>query len=102
ALELLAGGDVDGALAVVTPGVREAFDSMTGRSTSEFMEAFAAAAPPTEHYFDTRPGERATFFADVHRALATYDGFIRDNLSWLGPWDIDLGDVLAPVRLSYG
>ena len=44
----------------------------------------------------------ASFFADLRRALDRYDGFIRDNLSWCGPWDFDLPDVTVPVRLSYG
>jgi pimeloyl-ACP methyl ester carboxylesterase len=101
ALELVAGGDIEGALAVLTPGVSEMFGPMARRSVAEFIEGFNAA-PPTEHYFDNRPEERATFLTDMHRALTTYDGFIRDNLSWLGSWDIDLGDVVAPVRLSYG
>lgn len=39
---------------------------------------------------------------DFRRALERYDGFVRDNLSWLGPWDCELHDVTAPVRLLYG
>jgi pimeloyl-ACP methyl ester carboxylesterase len=39
---------------------------------------------------------------DFQRAIATSDGFGRDNLSWLGPWDIDLAAIRAPVRLVYG
>ena len=27
---------------------------------------------------------------------------MRDNLSWSGPWDFDLGSVVVPVLLSYG
>ena len=102
ALQLLAAGDVDAAVAMVTAGVRRDFDAMRGLPASEFETAFRAMGPPTEHYLDTRPGDRKTFFEDVHRALARYDGFVRDNLSWSGPWDCDLGDVVAPVLLSYG
>jgi pimeloyl-ACP methyl ester carboxylesterase len=69
---------------------------------SEFEAAFSANWPTTEQYFDTRPDDRARFFADLRRALHRYDGFIRDNLSWCGPWDFDLREVAAPVRLSYG
>jgi pimeloyl-ACP methyl ester carboxylesterase len=102
ALALLAAGDVDAAVATVTAGVRRDFDSLTALPPGEFQWAFSAMFPPTEHYFDTRPEGRAMVFADAHRALARYDGFVRDNLSWNGPWDIDLGDVVAPVLLSYG
>ena len=102
ALELLAAGDADGAVAEVMPGVQRAFDGVRRLSGSEFAEAFATMTPPSEQYFDSRPVEGATMFADVHRALERYDGFIRDNLSWLGPWDIDLGAVVAPTQLHYG
>lgn len=102
ALELLAAGDVDAAVAMVTAGVRRGFDAMCRLPPSEFATAFSAGVPPAERYLDTRPGDRATFFGDVQRALARYDGFVRDNLSWSGPWDFDLNDVVAPVLLSYG
>jgi pimeloyl-ACP methyl ester carboxylesterase len=102
ALELLAAGDVDRAVAKVTTIVRRDLDAISRLSPNEFEEAFSALAPPTEHYFDTRPGDRATFYADVHRALARYDGYVRDTLSWSGAWDFDLRRVVAPVLLSYG
>lgn len=102
ALELLAAGEVDAAVAMVTAGVRRGFDAMCRLPASEFATAFSAGVPPGERYLDARPGDRTTFFGDVQRALARYDGFVRDNLSWSGPWDFDLGDVAAPVQLSYG
>jgi pimeloyl-ACP methyl ester carboxylesterase len=102
ALELLASGDADGAVAQVMPGVRRAFDAVHRLPPGEFAEAFAGMAPANEDYFDSRPAEGATMFADVHRALERYDGLIRDNLSWLGPWDVELGAVAAPTALHYG
>lgn len=102
ALDLMAAGDVESAVATVTAGVRRDFDDLCRLPDSEFEAAFSAMGPPTEHYFDTRPGDRTTFFADMRRALAGYDGFVRDNLSWSGPWDCELSDVVAPVLLSYG
>lgn len=102
ALELLAAGDVDAAVALATEGTGRQFDALCRLPASEFETAFRAMVPPTEHYLDARPGDRKTFFEDVHRALARYDGFVRDNLSWSGPWDFALGDVVAPVLLSYG
>jgi pimeloyl-ACP methyl ester carboxylesterase len=102
ALELLAAGDVSGAVALVTAEARRDFEAMRQLPVEEFGEAMQGMSPPSEHYFDTRPDERSVFLADFHRALARYDGFVRDNLSWLGPWDFDLADVAAPVLLCYG
>lgn len=103
AIALLLAGDIDGAIAAVTPEVERIFDPMMQVPASEFEAAFTASSPPGERYFDTRPDdERAAFFADLRRALQRFDGFIRDNLSWCGPWDFDLHDVSAPVRLDYG
>jgi pimeloyl-ACP methyl ester carboxylesterase len=102
ALELLAAGDVEGAVALVTAEARRDFDAMRQLPADEFEEAMNGMVPPSEHYFDTRPDERAVFMADFRRAIERYDGFVRDNLSWLGPWDFDLADVVAPVLLCYG
>jgi pimeloyl-ACP methyl ester carboxylesterase len=101
-IELLAAGDVDAALATVTVSAQRAYGEMAALPTSEFEAAFSAGGPPTEHYFEERPEQRAVFFADLHRAFGSFDGFVRDNLSWCGPWDFDLADVAALVRLSYG
>jgi len=102
ALDLLAAGDVETAVALVTAEVSRDFDALMQLPASEFPTAFAANVPPGERYFATRPEEGAIFFADVRRALERYDGFVRDNLSWLGTWDFAVDDVLAPVQLSYG
>ena len=64
----------------------------------EFEAEFISTIPAAEHYFDTRPAERTTFITDFRRGLASYDGFVRDNLSWEGPWDFDFAEVVAPVR----
>jgi pimeloyl-ACP methyl ester carboxylesterase len=102
ALELLAAGDVDGAVALVTAEARRDFDALRKVPDDEFKEALSGMAPPSEHYFDTRPDEHAVFVSDFRRGIERYDGFVRDNLSWLGPWDFDLADVVAPVSLCYG
>jgi pimeloyl-ACP methyl ester carboxylesterase len=102
ALELLAAGDVDGAVALVTAEAERDFDALLQLPADDFQDAMTAMAPPQEHFFDTRPDERAVFMGDFRRALERYDGFVRDNLSWLGPWDFDLADVSAPVHLFYG
>jgi pimeloyl-ACP methyl ester carboxylesterase len=102
ALELLGAGDVDGAVALVTAEARRDFDAWRQLPDDEFKKALSGIAPPSEHYFDTRPDEHAVFVADFRRGIERYDGFVRDNLSWLGPWDFDLADVVAPVLLCYG
>lgn len=102
ALELVAAGDVATAVALVTAEAERDFDPLRKLSDTEFADALAGVAPPSEHYFDTRPDERAVFAADFRRSLQRYDGFVRDNLSWLGSWDCELADVVAPVHLFYG
>ncbi len=102
ALEMLAAGDVAGAVALVTAEAQRDFDALRRLPSEEFATAFSGMAPPSEHYFDTRPGDRATFVSDFRRAIERYDGFVRDNLSWVGPWDFELDDVVAPVHLFYG
>jgi pimeloyl-ACP methyl ester carboxylesterase len=102
ALELLAAGDVDGAVALVTAEAHRDFDALRDMPDDEFEEAFSGMTPPSEHYFDTRPDDRAVFLADFRRGIERYDGLVRDNLSWGGPWDFDLADVVAPVLLCYG
>jgi pimeloyl-ACP methyl ester carboxylesterase len=102
ALDLLAAGEVDAAVALLTAEAQQAFDGLRSLQGEEFVEALVGMRPPDEHYFDTRPDEHAVFVADFRRAIERYDGFVRDNLSWLGAWDFDLDDVAAPVHLFYG
>ena len=64
--------------------------------------ALAGQTPPGEHYFDRHPEGRPAFLADFRRALASPDGYVRDNLTWEGDWDISLADVRVPVDLVYG
>jgi DNA-binding CsgD family transcriptional regulator len=62
----------------------------------------AARRPPTENYLANRPAQQAVFLRNFRRALATPDGFVRDNLSWGASWDFDPAAVTAPVVLLYG
>jgi len=89
-------------LEVTTAEVREFADRVLAVDPTEFQAAMRADLPPNEHYFDTRPAEAATFFADVRRALDPPDGFARDNVAWGGTWDVDLSSVTVPVDLVYG
>ncbi len=83
-------GDVDGAVATLTAAVGRASTRCVSYQPASSRRSSSRRFPATEHYFDTRPGERTTFITDFRRGLATYDGFVRDNLSWEGPWDFDL------------
>jgi pimeloyl-ACP methyl ester carboxylesterase len=67
-----------------------------------FRAAMSADIPPNESYFESRPAEAAVFFADVRRALDPAAGFVRDNVAWGGPWDVDLATITSPVDLLYG
>jgi pimeloyl-ACP methyl ester carboxylesterase len=102
ALEELAAGRVEEAVSIATEQAHDAFGALRELPVDEFGEAMRAFAPPGENYLDSRPEKREIFVANFRRALAHYDGYVRDNLSWLGSWDFDLGDVTAPVQLHYG
>jgi pimeloyl-ACP methyl ester carboxylesterase len=99
---LLASGDVPGATAVAVSWCETNLAPLQGLSLEEFGSALDATTPAGESWFDGRPGLRAVFDADFQRGITSYDGFVRDNLSWLGSWDFDLVAVAAPVRLVYG
>ncbi len=45
---------------------------------------------------------RHRWAADTRDALTTYDGYVRDNLSWGTTWDLDLGRLEVPCHLWYG
>lgn len=102
ALDLLAAGDAAGAVSVLVPWAQKFFGPMQAMSDEEFHDAFQQTRPPGETWFDDRPDLLPAFEADFHRAIATFDGFVRDNLSWLGAWDFDLASVTVPVRLVHG
>ena len=102
AIELLAAGEVDAATAILTEWTERFFGPMQAMSDDEFHDAFQQTRPPGENWFDNRPDLLPAFEADFHRAIATFDGFVRDNLSWLGAWDFDLAAVTVPVRLVHG
>jgi pimeloyl-ACP methyl ester carboxylesterase len=102
AIELLAAGEVDAATAILTEWTEKFFGPMQAMSDDEFHDAFQQTRPPGENWFDNRPDLLPAFEADFHRAIATFDGFVRDNLSWLGEWDFDLAAVTVPVRLVHG
>jgi pimeloyl-ACP methyl ester carboxylesterase len=102
AIELMASGDPDGATAILMEWTERFFGPMQGMSEEEFHRELMKTRPPGENWFEDKPDLLPVFEADFQRAIGRFDGFVRDNLSWLGAWDFDLGAVTAPVRLVHG
>lgn len=65
------------------------------------MDEFIRPVPEPERTVFT-PAMRALWAADLREALASYDGYARDNLVWGGDWDLDLAAVRSPTWLWYG
>lgn len=102
ALDLLAQGDPDEAMRIMVELGDADLAPMRGLSPAEFTAAVQKMAPEGENWFDQRPQLRESFEADFQRSITTSEGYARDNLAWLGPWDIDLASVTSHVRLVYG
>lgn len=102
AIDLLAAGDVDAATAILMESTERFFGPMQQLSPEDFHAELQKTRPPGENWFEDKPDLLPVFEADFQRALSSLDGFVRDNLSWLGTWDFDLGQVTAPVRLVHG
>jgi len=102
AVELLAGGDVEAAAEVLTAWSVANLGPMQAMTADELHEELQRTPMPGENWFEQHPELLGLFEADWQRAITTFDGFVRDNLSWLGDWDVDLSAVTAPVRLVYG
>jgi pimeloyl-ACP methyl ester carboxylesterase len=102
AIELLAAGDLAGASAVLRSWSEANFGPVQGLSDEDLHAEMQKARPPGESWFDGHPEYLGLFEADFRRAVTGDDGYVRDNLSWLGAWDFDLAAVTAPARLVYG
>jgi pimeloyl-ACP methyl ester carboxylesterase len=102
AIELLGAGDVQGAAAILEAWSQKNFGALQHLSPEDFHTEMQRTKPPGESWLEERPESEAHFEADFQRALTTFDGFVRDNLSWLGAWDFELSAVRTPVRLVYG
>lgn len=102
AVQMAQAGDCDGAWRMLHAEAIECFGDAAAMSTTQFQtHVFPSGAPP-HSYFDGRAELFRVFVADMHRAVQRLDGYVRDNLSWCVPWDIDVGTVKAPVLLTYG
>jgi pimeloyl-ACP methyl ester carboxylesterase len=95
-------GDPDGAWRLVHDDAVEQFGDAAGMSPGEFRTRIFPSGAPPHSYFEGKPELFGVFVADMHRAVQRVDGYVRDNLSWCGSWDIDLISVTTPVLLAYG
>jgi pimeloyl-ACP methyl ester carboxylesterase len=102
AVALMAEGDTEAAVALMTTSAKGFLGGLQGMSPAEFHAALASFSPPGETWLDEHPRLRSLFEADFQRAITPLDGFVRDNLSWLGPWDFELAAVTIPVTLVHG
>ena len=102
AIELMREGDHAAATAILMEWTERFFGPMREMSDEEFHTELQKTRPPGENWLEEHPDLLPLFEADFHRAIATFDGFVRDNLSWLADWDFDLAEVMAPVRLVHG
>jgi pimeloyl-ACP methyl ester carboxylesterase len=94
-------GDLAGATDGFQADARRVFDGMLALDDAGMVEEFLLGTPDEEADLFTPPALR-TWAADLREALTTYDGFVRDNLSWGRPWDVDVRKVSAPTHLWYG
>jgi pimeloyl-ACP methyl ester carboxylesterase len=95
-------GDADGAWRLFHDEAAEHFGDAAGMSPAEFQARIFPSGAPPHSYFDRTPELFGVFVADMHRAVQRVDGYVRDNLSWCGSWDIDVTAVTTPVLLTYG
>lgn len=101
-LERAEGGDVAGAQDAYAARAAEEFAWLSpGLTDDEVLAGFFGDVPKKAiAWLDDTGRER--WAADTRDALATYDGYVRDNLSWGTTWDLDLGRLEVPCHLWYG
>lgn len=95
-------GDHDDAWRLLHADAAEQFGDAAAMSSAEFQAHLFPSGAPPHSYFEREAERFKVFVADMHRAVQHLDGYVRDNLSWCGPWDIDLTAVGVPVLLMYG
>jgi pimeloyl-ACP methyl ester carboxylesterase len=94
-------GDLAGATADYRAQAHRAFDDMLALDDARMVQEFLLGVPAGETDLFS-PEALHIWTADLREALASYDGFVRDNLSWGCPWDFDVRDVSVPTHLWYG
>ena len=101
-LERAERGDVAGAEAGFAARAAEEFGWLSpDLADDEVLAGFFGDAPVEAIAWLDATGRRR-WAADTRDALATYDGYVRDNLSWGTTWDLDLGRLEVPCHLWYG
>ncbi len=95
-------GDLAGATAGFRHDLEASFDPLLALDDAAMVEALFSQVPAGKSRREHDPEFRETWAADLREALGSYDGFVRDNLSWGCPWDVDLSLVRAPTFLWYG
>lgn len=95
-------GDTEGGIAALTESAAREFGPMLGLEVAELNAALSENRPASDTWFRENHGGSLVLSADLQRALARPDGYVRDVLSWGGRWDVDLAQVRARVRLVYG
>jgi pimeloyl-ACP methyl ester carboxylesterase len=101
AVRLWAAGDAEGAVAAMTALAEAELGGLRGLSDDDFARAMDQGLPKTG-WLDRHPRSLEAFRADFRRAVSTSVGYVCDNLSWGGSWDLDLSGVTSRVRLVYG
>jgi pimeloyl-ACP methyl ester carboxylesterase len=100
-LALADAGDVAGALDGFRRQAAHDYDGMLALGNAEMVDAFFEGAPGDDlGWLD--PDARAIWAADAREAMASYDGYARDNVSWGGEWDVDPTQLTVPTWLWYG
>ncbi len=101
-LERAEAGDVAGATAGYTERAAAEFGWFsTDLSDEEVLTGFFGGVPKEAiAWLDDTSGLR--WAADSRDALASFDGYVRDNLSWGTTWDLDLERLAVPCHLWYG
>jgi pimeloyl-ACP methyl ester carboxylesterase len=97
----LAEGDLEGCTRILFEGADLQLDPLRAVPERDFAAAVRATVPQERVWLDDHPVAAEAFFANYRRAIATNDGYVRDFISFAGPWDIDLSRITTHIRLVY-
>ncbi|RZU18558.1 pimeloyl-ACP methyl ester carboxylesterase [Kribbella rubisoli] len=100
-LALVDAGDVIGALDGFREQAAQDFERMLSLEDAAMVDAFFEGVPGEELGWLDAAG-REVWAADTREALASYDGYARDNVAWGGAWDVDPAHLTVPTWLWYG
>lgn len=95
-------GDLTGAIAGLLADAEGALGPLLALDDAAMVEAFFSNVPAGASRRVGDPGFRTLWAGDLREALRSYDGFVRDNLTWGNPWDVDPASVRSPCFLWYG